>query len=419
MSPQVRRLSKGASRVVDADRPPISARLAAVAAAWLWALACTGPDAGAGAAGGVAISDSAGVKLVRFADLTALSVPEREATVSLEVGSRSGTELFQVSAARLLESGELAIGNSGTAEVLYVDPAGDLVRRAGGEGEGPGEFRAITSFPDARGDTLTVYDVRLGRLTVLDPEGAVVETRAMEPPSRVVDLVPLALGDSGRVLAIHGDARFFAASGVGRDTAPLMLIHPSARADTLGRWPAKEWSFASTPRGAFRTEVGFGRSLEASGRHGRAVVGSTDSLRLVVVDQRGVEIMRIEGTGPNRPVPAEQIEQWRADRLADLPDDAPTPVRTAIESAPYHETFPAFSGVMLDDDARIWVAETPDISAGDRRWMVFGPDGIPGFRVTLPPSAKPLDAAGDRLVVLDRTELDEEIVRVLTLGAGV
>jgi len=92
-----------------------------------------------------------------------------------------------------------------------------VVRRAGGDGEGPGEFRAITSFLTVRGDTLTVYDTRLGRLTVLDPRGA--------------------------------------------------------------------------------------------------VVGSTDRLALTVVDVDGREIMRIEGTGPNRPVSDDDVDRWRADRL--------------------------------------------------------------------------------------------------------
>lgn len=393
-------------------------RLARVAAPCIGVLpvACIGADVGPGTGAGVSIADSAGVRLVRFDDLAALPVPERATTPAFEVGVEPGSELFRVSAGRFLESGTLTIGNGGTGEILYVDGAGDVVRRVGGQGEGPGEFAAITSFVDVRGDTLAVYDVRIGRLTVLDPEGAVVAVRRLEPPSRVVDLVPLAIGDEGRVLAVQGDARIFAMSGVRRDTAPLMVIQPSSAVDTIGRWPAKEWSFASTGRGSFRTEVGFGRSLEASGRDGMAVIGSTDTLVLTVVDAAGEEVMRIEGRAPNRPVPHAQVERWRADRLANLPDDAPPPIRAAIESAPYNETFPAFSGLLLDGDGRIWIGEAPAVGAADRRWLVLGPDGNPSFRVVLPASAMPLDAVGDRLAVLDRTELAEEVVRVVTLA---
>lgn len=400
--------------LTTARRRRLASTFAALAG--LLAAACIEADAPATSDAGVTITDSAGVTLVRFADLASLSVPERALTLSAEVGGRPGSELYRVSSARLLDGGGLVIGNSGTAQVVYTDGAGEVVGRAGGEGDGPGEFRAITGFPRLRGDTLTVYDVRLGRLTVLDPAGEVVETRPLQPPSRSVDLLPLAISADGRVLAIQGEARIFAQSGVRQDTAPLMLIRPPSSVDTLSLWPSKQWSFAAMERGAFRSEFGFGRSAQASGRNGRAVVGSTGTLALRVVDADGAEVMRIEGTRPNPPVSDDQVDRWRADRLADLPDDAPPALRTAIEAAPHNETLPAFAGVLLDADGRVWIGEWVDIGADERPWTVFGRDGEPAFRVVLPRSATPLDAAGDRLVVLDRTELAEEVVRVLSIG---
>lgn len=403
----------------DARRRRLAATFATftpLLAGTVLAAACTDAETPTTGEAAVVITDSAGITIVRFADLASLAVPERGLTVSAEVGGRAGSELYRVTSARLLEGGGLAIGNSGTAEVVYADDAGEVVGRAGGEGEGPGEFSEITGFPRLRGDTLTVYDVRLGRLTVLDPEGAVVETRPLEPPSRAVDLLPLAVADDGRVLAIHGDARIFGQSGVSQDTAPLMIVDPPSSIDTLSLWPSKQWSFSAMERGVFRAELGFGRSLEASGRNGRAVLGTTGSLALAVVDLDGAEVMRIEGTRSTPPVSADQVERWRAEALADLSDDAPAALRTAIENVPHNETVPAFSGVLLDADGRVWIGAWRESGAAERPWTVFGPDGEPAFRVTLPASATPLDAAGDRVVILDRTELAEEVVRVLTIS---
>lgn len=394
-------------------RIPLRSALTLVAATT--ALACSGPDAGT--AGGVTVTDSAGVTTVQIDDLAALTLPERAATTSVEIGRRAGSELFRVSAGRLLADGGLALGNDGTSEVLYVDRAGEIVRRVGGAGEGPGEFGSITSFPRAHGDTLTVYDVRLGRLTILDPAGDVVQTRPLPPPNRAVDLEPLIVDDDGRVLAVFGASRIFQQDGVRRDTVPLLLVDSASTADTLGLWPGRQWSFVSTDRGAFRTEFGFGRSLEASGRDGRVVIGSTDRLALTVVDGTGDETLRIEGSAPNRPVPEDDVAAWRADRVDGLPEDLPASAREAIETAPYNETYPAFSGLLLDGDGRIWIGEPEVMGADERRWTALAQDGTPRFRVTLPASAEPLDAAGDRLVVLDETELGEEIVRILTLGA--
>jgi hypothetical protein len=364
-------------------------------------------------AGDVVVYDSAGVTLVEIPGLAGLTLPLREPVLELEVGSRPGTELYRVTAGRFLGSGRLVIGNTGTGELLYVDGSGEIVGRAGGEGDGPGEFRHITSIPEIRGDSITVYDVRLGRLTVLDPAGKAVETRPLQPPSRVVDLLPLAIGDSV-VLAIHGDSRVFRQGGVHRDTTPLMVFRPSG-VDTIGSWPGQEWAFAATDRGAFRTEVGFGRSLDAAGRDGRAVLGATDSLALSVRDAHGRERLRIRGTGGLRPVPAGPLERARADRLAEFPEDLPATFLEAVEEVPYHETYPAFDGLLLDADGRVWVGAFAEPGSVDRPWTVFGPDGLPRFRVVLPGSATPLDAAGDRLALLGRTDLAEEIVRVVRL----
>ncbi len=374
---------------------------------------------GAGAAAGVTVSDSAGVRVVELGDPGTLELPERSTAVMGEIGREGGTELFRVSGARLLESGRLAVGNSGTFEILYFEGDGALAFRAGREGDGPGEFRAITSFPGTAGDTLTIYDVRLGRLTTLDGEGAVVGTRPLTPPSQVVDLLPLTVGSDGRVVAVYGEARIFGTSGIRRDTVPLMVIDSSTAVDTVSLWPGKQWSFASTEMGAFRTEVGFGYAVEASGRDGHAVVGSTDQLRLTMVNAEGETVLRVAGSAPARTVSTEDVERWRGDRMAGLPDDFPASIRTAIEAAPHNETLPAFSGLLLDADGRIWIGESTTPGAVDRRWIVLEPDEERAFRVVLPGSAEPLDARGSLLVVLDHTELGEEIIRMVQLGEEV
>ncbi len=206
-------------------------RLATAAAALtLAALAFAACDTGEPVTGDIAITDSAGVTLVRFADLASLDLPARGPALEREVGTRPGTELYRVTVARLLESGRLVIGNSGTGELLYVDESGEIAIRAGGEGDGPGEFRAITVIPAVRGDTIVVYDTRLGRLTTLDAAGELVDTRPLQPPSRVTDLLPLATGDSV-VLAIHGDSWIFGASRRRRRPPRPPRSHGAGRGD--------------------------------------------------------------------------------------------------------------------------------------------------------------------------------------------
>jgi hypothetical protein len=360
----------------------------------------------------VSVVDSAGVREVSFPTLADLDVEERIVHERFELGVREGTELFRVVSARLLPGGTLVVGNAGTHEILRVDEAGELFGRLGRQGEGPGEFSDITTLMPGSADTLVVYDVRLGRLTTFDEVGNLVGTREMNPPSRVVDLEPLTLDPDGRVLSVFGDARFFAASGTRRDTTPLLVIDTASRADTLGFWPNAEWAFGSFDGGSMRLPVGFGRALFASGRDGRALLGSSDALDVVLLDMAGDTLVRIRQTEPNRTVPAEDLARWRSERLADVPEERAERIREVMADAPYHETYPAFEGLLLDADGRIWIGHAPPWGAAEKTWTVFGTDARPAWTLALPASAEVLDARGSRVVVLHRDEFGVEIIRV-------
>lgn len=71
-------------------------------------------------------------------------------------------------------SGRIALEEASECRVTVLDlTSGDLLYRVGKCGEGPGEFRAIASvFFD--GDTLSVIDGVLDRLTTIAPDGRVL-----------------------------------------------------------------------------------------------------------------------------------------------------------------------------------------------------------------------------------------------------
>jgi hypothetical protein len=69
-----------------------------------------------------------------------------------------------------LSNGGLAVID--VNKVKYFDATGKLVKIAGRDGDGPGEFRSLTSICRTRGDTIVVSD--RARLGVLDKDGTVV-----------------------------------------------------------------------------------------------------------------------------------------------------------------------------------------------------------------------------------------------------
>ncbi|MEX0891964.1 MAG: hypothetical protein WEB88_07305, partial [Gemmatimonadota bacterium] len=90
----------------------------------------------------------------------------------------------------------------------------------------------------------------------------------------------------------------------------------------------------------------------------------------------------------------------------DPPLDDPTPVARALRATmdfpPYA---PPVRSVVGGADGSAWIRWTDDGRLRDR-WIVFGPEGDPRGRFTLPRNASISWASGDEFVVVERDELD-------------
>ena len=369
-----------------------------------------------GAAPDVTVTEVDGVLHVRLGTLAPAGAPRwQTAEVYSTMAPGAAVELFRVTAARFLPDGALAIANAGAQEILVLDAAGPVTRRFGRSGEGPGEFLWISTLDVDGAGNLLAYDPHLARLTRFTPEGEVLETRAVMPPSRVVDLEPLTVLPDGRILAVYGSQRVFAPGGERRDSTPLFLFAAAGEAaDTLGVWPAQEWSYKAVGNGVSRSPVGFGRTLARAGRNGRAALGSTDSVDITVYDGGNV-VMRIAGPGPGPAVTDADVQRWREETLLSFSPGMPEGARRVFEEAPHRATFPAFSALLVDAARCIWIGAYARPGQAERDWLFIGPLGNVEGTLTLPADAQPLDALGDRVALLMRNELDEEYVAVLRI----
>lgn len=380
------------------------------------ALAATscGEDAGTGGDGrfsGVEVTDSGGVTTVALGRVQDLSAPQLTPTLVYST-LQNDIPLFQVTAAILLDGGRAALANSGAREVLLLAADGPLDTRAGGPGEGPGEFGEITAMFKAL-DGFLVYDARMGRMNEFTDSGDFVTSWSFGSGSRIVDLKPLARGIDGETLAIVGDSRYFDADGVRRDTTPfLMFPQPEGKPDTLVLLPAAELSYQTIPGGiSTRFDVGFGRNVVAFGLEDRAVVGETGSLDLSVYRTDGIRTRRIHGVGGGDMVSADDVSQWRSEQLAEAGGLPPEFVE-ALESVPYNETSPAFETAVLGPDEMVWIALYARPGDETRAWLVVGPDGELIGRMDLPAGARVLAAGADRVALVQRDELGVEDFRV-------
>ncbi|WP_419934179.1 6-bladed beta-propeller [Candidatus Palauibacter sp.] len=360
----------------------------------------------------VQVSDSAGVTNIALGRVEDLSIPDLETRLVFST-RELGIELFYVGDAVLLGDGGVALANTGASEVLIFSGDGSLSTRIGGQGEGPGEFSAITTLIGTP-QGFVAYDARLARLTEFSASGEFLDSRPLSAQSAIVDLRPLAIAADGSMLAILGEQRFFMPEGTKRDTTPLLAFaDPGTEPDTLAMLPATEWSYGEIPGGGVtRREPGFGRDIVAGGFRDRAILGDTELFELSIHTAAGRLTRRIRGSAGGWPVTADEIETSRAARLARRGPDAPDWYVEFVENAPFRETHPAFHSAVLGPEELVWIGLATRPAEETRDWLVIGPDGQPRGRLNLPADASVLAVDADRFVVLQRDALDEEEVRL-------
>ena len=391
-----------------------------IALLFLFAVGCEGASPGLKAPGPIA-QDSAGVTVVFLpGQVRDYATPKVILGPLIRSGEgESDLNLFRVAGARFLPSGILVIANAGVPELILVDSNGDLVRRVGRQGEGPGEFGTITSLHVQGDGSIVTYDDRLARLTEFDQSGEVMSTRRLADPNPISDLIPLVASQTGPVLAVYGDNRVFGRDGERQDSTPLLRFSPeSSEPDTLSVWPTKTWRFLSVGLGTSRTQVPFSPDLLFAGRGQWAALATTHTAVITGFDGHGTIRSSIRWEEQGRAVSGKDLERWQEERLLAYPDAIPEGTRQEMVDLEPYPTHPVVEGIFLDAEGAVWFAPSSLSSSSSRTWIRVTSAGAPEGAVALPSSAKILDAADGRMAVLDRDEMDVELITVYRIEDG-
>ena len=106
----------------------------------------------------------------------------------LQIGSvdaEGPTQFGQLSDARLLSGGRLAVLDGGARELRYFAPDGRHIVTAGRSGAGPGEFRWPTHVFALDADSVRVFDGAGNRFSIFDPSGKFVRMQPLPRDSSV------------------------------------------------------------------------------------------------------------------------------------------------------------------------------------------------------------------------------------------
>jgi hypothetical protein len=341
----------------------------------------------------VASRDSAGVLLVSLADALgsdALDVPTFTVPTSrFDGGDRP---LYGVVAAFALPGEsrhEVAVVDRGSSSIRVFGVEGPEVRRLGGPGDGPGEFRDLTAAGRLGPDSIWAFDFLAHRVTVFGP-GDEVRTVRLETsrPFRTI------VGHLGReFVAIESSVTARATeSGLHRDSLDLALVSADeGRVQLFGRFPGDEIVLDVTPRPngvtVSKRRLAQGYDTQHAIVDRRLATVQTESYRLELRGSDGALVGVIEADLRGRRIHSEYHER--------------APVLEALVAGTSRAGLPA-----------IWLRLATSPGDSLATWIAHGSDGAVIGGARLPTGLRLTDVTADRFIGVEVDELGVERVAV-------
>ena len=336
----------------------------------------------------------------------------------------SPDEFGGVNSVALGPDGDVYVADARNFEVRVFGLDGAHRRTFGREGEGPGEFQALSSLAWA-GDRLLTYDPMLGRVGEWSSEGDWLgqqRTRGfMTGGGGGIRLYPVGPDDLYRfATGSASETRF----GSVLQSLYVGLNSRGETGDTLVQLTAPSGAFSSViicQHGegflSFFT-IPFAPELAQHPGPGGVIYSAlTSDYRIAVTRNDGADTVRVI----QRPLPAEPVgddeweegnrefEEWRAEnRSASCDPSGPT--RPAAK--------PILRGLYIAPDGKLWVEVE---RAAGNLWEVFDADGRLLASVPRPPKKRgvaPAFSASDHLLTIRQDSLDLDHVNVWLLERG-
>lgn len=330
-------------------------------------------------------------------------------------------------------------------EIRVYSPDGTLLRRFGGEGDGPGEFAGGVSQLrfGMHGDTVWVFDQSPGRLTVFDREGRVLSASRVAEVSDTlhvagqwVRLVPGHMDSSGLLVGARGMSAIPGRGGAVADTAWIRFVRFDGSGevvDTLGAYPvprppSPELIQVGSSRFVLPRPPGRDRIL-VTHAHGYIHVDQAggegeDRFRLTRLDRHGDTIRSTMFHFEPRPFPdevlndhavreAHRVGPWAVilapgegvERLESHAEDTAAARQAILREMPFpryqspvHGTFQAAGGAL-------WLRRE-DMGDERFRYTVLDPDDVPVGELEIPRTTRLGWSDGEILWAIEPDELE-------------
>lgn len=288
---------------------------------------------------------------------------DREVTIAATTTLR--TAASGVAGIVRTSSGRVIVGDRGTGELEVMDSTGAQLRRLGGKGDGPGEFRLLYRLHLCPGDTLVAYDFSQLRLQYFTEERYIKQVQ-----------LPVRLGGSDFLGCVASDSLVFAklpdlVPGLGLQLEPLTLFTLSPLTGDI-RWVATLRGtefFVSERYKAFYERPHGVQTLAGAGSAG-VVFAETGRLELhqVRADGRPHSIF-FRPTSSSRVAPQDRT-RYELERLADEPDSAArVRLRGVLQEVEWGNRLPATDRLLVALNEQVWLRLAPTKGDTVARWL--------------------------------------------------
>ncbi len=347
---------------------------------------------------------------------------------------REGYLLHQVVGATRLGDGRIVVANRSTLQLRYYDPQGNHLFDAGGEGEGPGEFRTFEDLTRLPGDSVLVHSWWSG-ITRFGPDGRYAS-------SSPYDLPPLGhcrnLTEGGQRLLPDGSVLLLSSIFVGLnedheecpkpvEPRPPVVVGQFDPAtgilDTIAELPGVE-------RGdGIESQYAYAKSLVHGIARDRIYLGDTGSDTILAMSFTGDTLAVLPVPFEPVGVPADAREKAFEEREWTGGGQVIVERTTFI----YSDDYPRYARLVAAPGERVWVMAYPPLREpgfpwhlespisfrrlddGGARWSVLNREGVAIAELQTPPGFFLLEVGDDDILGIHKDEFERESVRVYGL----
>lgn len=361
---------------------------------------------------------------------------------TVRIGSVAGPDdaLTRVGALVAMPGGGAWFTQPDEQQIRIVDEEGRLAGRAGGRGQGPGEFTTIgpLGFWHGSPDTVWVQDWVLRRISLFLADGAFVRTLPMPEVSWGERWSVNQLEATGPGWVALALGSYAPGTGTWDDGFPLLRF-TLPQGEVLGE-------VARVERTGM-VQIQWKGAVLATGAHpfpDSPIIGYSPDGRLVAITERAtdrvdaapqVRITALEAAGDTawqrsiaydpEPIPSQEVDSIWGARISSFQQfarlegriDADEARRAYLASVPVPSHRPPVDAVRVDSEGRLLLLWSADPGQARQGWVI-APGGDLVAWLTLPGGQELLAFEGDYLWALEHDEMEVPFVLRYRVGPG-